>query len=134
MPEISLRAAADLLRVDPSTIKRQIGNGTLEARMAPTPQGRRCVVTLPDLERPTAGGPEIAREDGLTAALRDEVQYLRRELDRRHDAEGELRVLLLRRDDEIERLHEQAQRLLAAPPALRQQRRPGLWWRIFGFG
>ncbi len=134
MPELSIRAAAEFLHVDPSTIKRQIGNGTIEARMAPTPQGRRCVVTLPDLERPAVGGPKVAREDGLTAALRDEVQHLRRELDRRHDAERELRVLLLRRDEVIERLHEQAQRLLAAPPPSRQQRRPGLWWRIFGFG
>ena len=118
--EVGVSEAAALLGVSRDTIRRRIRayrrGKALEAPILGARRDDRDRWLL-ELDREASldpAAPSAAEVSDLVATLHDEVGDLRTRLDRATEAEREMRVLLLHRDDEIERLHGQMQRLLPA--------------------
>jgi excisionase family DNA binding protein len=169
MPEMTMAEAAETLGISLDTIRRRVRRGELPHRRD---ERGRNVVNITD-EEPVqlpVQLPVHARADDalvhvqeLLAAielrgdlLAAEVETLTHQLEARTTAEQELRVLLLRQSEEIERQSEQLNRLLPPPrtaepdepqptPAPRapqpapapaqaaqqpqRRRKPSRWWR-----
>jgi hypothetical protein len=110
---LSIKEAADRLRVSEITVRRRLHNGELEGEQEETPQGFRWVVLLPDgvadddsTDQAASSAPGQATtpavDHELLTELRGQVTYLKQEIeDRKAEHSRD-------RDDwrgELERLH-----------------------------
>ena len=113
MERISTAEAARRLGVSTQTVRRRIAAGALFAERQKRPQGLYWTVLWESV--PVAAPPAGAVDE--LAVLRAEVERLRIEVERRNEAEHQLRVLLLHSSEAVERLTYQVTRLLPAPSA-----------------
>jgi hypothetical protein len=133
--------AAQVLGISPEAVRTRLSRGTLESVKD---QGRVFVLLEHDI---TSSGSDITDDQtALVESLRGQVEFLQRELDRRGEAEAELRRIiaaLTQRIPELEPPREtpaeaSTEKPESAPgpvpnaePARGGERRP--WWRrMFG--
>jgi predicted DNA-binding transcriptional regulator YafY len=109
--QVSIREAADMLRVSEQTIRRRIHTGELPATQMNTPQGFIWMVELSD-DPPTV---EVDRTAALIASLESRIAAQDAELAAKNQQISELHVLLQQ----------------AALPAPRNNHP---WWRFWRSG
>lgn len=88
--EVTIQKAATILRISPSTIRRQIDEGTLTGHQRPTPEGLTWFVELPEDSR----APQDVRLRELVDTLRRRVEIQAEQLTAKDRQIEQLHVLL----------------------------------------
>jgi hypothetical protein len=126
--------AAQFLGISPEAVRTRLSRGTLESVKD---QGRVFVLLEHDI---TGSGADMTGDQtALVESLRGQVEFLQRELDRRGEAEAELRRIiaaLTQRIPEIEAPRETSSEAQASPTTAAGEPEAGprvSWWRrMFG--
>jgi DNA-binding response OmpR family regulator len=115
MPKLTIKEAAQRLRVSELTIRRRLAKGLITGVQEPTPQGYVWMVDLSDDEAEGDHGVTqeiISRMDDTIAILSDQVKVQQEELTAKNKQIEQLHVLL-----------QQAQSALPAPKESQHS-----WW------
>jgi hypothetical protein len=102
MPDgLDLDGAAARLGISREAVRKRLQRGTLKGRRV---NGRWSVELPDDPDGRADDGRTRADGDQLTEVLRDELAFLRRELETRRESERELRIIIARLTEQLKAL------------------------------
>ncbi len=100
---ISLTEACQSLGVSESTLRRRINEGKVESKLE---DGRRLVLIKVDSQYSQIDGQTPGSTSDLIERLKEEVEHLRQELNRRNEQIERLQTQIDEKDNQMERLHQ----------------------------